>query len=365
VLKNTVAEANTAFGAMALQNVVGQYVDFGVGNEGFFNSAFGYKALQTSSDLQGNTALGSNTGGVSFGNPVFTFNTVLGSDALKGYTVTGTTNIGNNVAVGYKALINGRTPSNNTAVGVEAMLNCISCSNNVAIGYLALTASATGVQNVGIGSSASAALTSGALNTSAGTGSLGGVTTGSFNTAIGFLAYPTGNFSNSIVIGYFRNVSADNQVRFGNTSVTSIGGQVAWTALSDGRAKSDVREDVPGLELIKKLEPVTYHVDRNWVEKMEQMDEVKNAFHLPATQADKVRHTGLKAQMLKKAIAETGLESDIVDAPENEDGVYGVRYELLVVPLVKTIQEQQQKIAVVQKMIQEMQQQLQLFKSIQ
>jgi hypothetical protein len=69
--------------------------------------------------------------------------------------------------------------------------------------------------------------------------------------------------------------------------------------------------------------------------------------------------------MLKNSIAETGLENNIVDAPESEDGVYGVRYELLVVPLVKTIQEQQQKIAVVQKLIQEMQQQLQLYKSIQ
>jgi hypothetical protein len=41
--------------------------------------------------------------------------------------------------------------------------------------------------------------------------------------------------------------------------MTSIGGQVNFTALSDERIKERVTEDVIGLPFIMKLRPVTYY----------------------------------------------------------------------------------------------------------
>ncbi len=354
VLKNTVAEGNTAFGSSALREVVGEFVNIGVGNGGFFNTGLGYRALQYGTDIQRNTIVGFEAGGTAYTGNIAGFNTAIGSEALKGNNSgSSTVNMSANVALGYKTMGNARLSGNNTAVGMEALLACGSCSNNVAIGFKAMTELVNGNQNTAVGASAAAALASGGLNTAAGTGSLGGVTTGSFNTAIGFLAYPVGNYSNSVVIGFLRNVNSDNQVRFGNTSVTSIGGQVAWTALSDGRAKSDIREDVPGLALLQQLNPVTYHLNRVEIEKYTHLDALRAQYHLPAVGPDLQRHTGLEAQKLDEALRKYGENCNLVDVPQNKDGLYGIRYELMVVPLVKTIQEQQAMIKTLETQIAE------------
>ena len=48
----------------------------------------------------------------------------------------------------------------------------------------------------------------------------------------------------------------------GNANVNSIGGQVGWTTLSDGRFKKNIRNDeVKGLDFIIGLQPVTYNYD--------------------------------------------------------------------------------------------------------
>ena len=66
------------------------------------------------------------------------------------------------------------------------------------------------------------------------------------------------NLSNATALGYGATVSASNRVRIGNSSVSRIGGQVAWSTLSDGRIKENVQEAVPGLSFIAELRPVTY-----------------------------------------------------------------------------------------------------------
>ena len=48
---------------------------------------------------------------------------------------------------------------------------------------------------------------------------------------------------------------------FGNAATSTIGGSVNWTATSDGRFKSNVEENVVGLDFINKLRPVTYQMD--------------------------------------------------------------------------------------------------------
>jgi len=53
----------------------------------------------------------------------------------------------------------------------------------------------------------------------------------------------------------------------GNSSVSSIGGQVDWSTLSDGRFKKDVKEIESGLDFILSLRPATYTVDKQAINK--------------------------------------------------------------------------------------------------
>lgn len=69
-------------------------------------------------------------------------------------------------------------------------------------------------------------------------------TTGSGNIAIGYLANTsTSNLTNSTIIGYNGVVDANDKVRIGNSSITSNGGQVSWTAYSDSRIKENIQEN--------------------------------------------------------------------------------------------------------------------------
>ena len=110
--------------------------------------------------------------------------------------------------------------------------------------------------------------TTGANNTAHGSKALYFITTGGNNTALGSNAGPfTPDLSNTSAVGYLAVPTASNQVRIGNAAVTSIGGQVEWTAFSDGRFKKDIKEDVSGLDFIKHLRPVSYVVDKTEVNK--------------------------------------------------------------------------------------------------
>jgi hypothetical protein len=81
-------------------------------------------------------------------------------------------------------------------------------------------------------------------------------TTGNHNTAVGYNAdVNAGNLSNATTLGYNALNTASNQVRIGNSSVTSIGGYANWSNISDGRYKKNIKENVPGIAFIKALKP--------------------------------------------------------------------------------------------------------------
>ena len=74
---------------------------------------------------------------------------------------------------------------------------------------------------------------------------------GSSNTIIGYGADVSGGtYTNATVIGNLAVVGASNHVHIGNSSVTSIGGQVGWSTLSDARIKNNIHQNVPGLAFI-------------------------------------------------------------------------------------------------------------------
>ena len=185
----------------------------------------------------------------------------------------------------------------------------------------------------------------------------GSSTKSSYNTYVGayagayvkgaqntFIGYHGAGFVDSVVnsssLGYYALISASHQVRIGDYRVTSIGGFQAWTNLSDGRFKKDIQENVPGLTFINKLRPITY----TW--KKRELDKYMNARFKtgggearPSVEDDNTVATGFVAQEVEAAAKELKYEFDGVDAPKNENDLYGLRYSEFVVPLVKAVQE--------------------------
>ena len=200
---------------------------------------------------------------------------------------------------------------------------------NVFVGYNAGTANTTGYDNTAIGYKAMEAVTS-----------------GHWNTAIGHYAFQTGNYSNSTALGDAVAITANSQVRIGH-NVSSIGGPQNWTNISDGRFKFDVSENVPGIDFIKKLRPVTYHLDvkkldeYTGISKEYRNDSITQTAELEATQQ---LRTGFIAQEVEEAAQSLGFEFSGVDKPKNKNDYYGLRYAEFVVPLVKAVQEQQKMI---------------------
>ena len=93
----------------------------------------------------------------------------------------------------------------------------------------------------------------GSQNTAIGLESLDNNTTGSENTAIGSLAdVSAGNLVNATAIGFDAIVNASNKVRLGNTSVTVIEGQVAYTFTSD-KTKKENFKSVDGEDVLRKI----------------------------------------------------------------------------------------------------------------
>src|SRR5205085_6274713 len=64
-----------------------------------------------------------------------------------------------------------------------------------------------------------------------------------------------------------------------------------------------------------------------------------------------VRYTGFVAQEVEQAAKKLGYDFSGVDVPKEKDGLYGLRYEELVVPLVKAVQEQQKRIRALKELV--------------
>ena len=335
---NTIGYDNTANGFNALysntdgwENTANGSIALYSNTFGYDNTANGYEALYSNTNGDGNTANGH---GALYSNTTGWDNTAIGKYALHSNTSS------SNTATGAYAL-RYNAGSYNTASGVSALLYNTTGSRNSANGYRALRSNTTGT-----------------WNTANGYYSLFSNSTGNDNTAIGNSANSIGTaYDNSTGLGYNADNTASNSVLVGNSSVTSIGGQVAWTTLSDKRFKTDVRKDeVKGLEFITALEPVTYNYDidaqaawkeQNYGEK--NTDQWEGKYDI-----EQIRFSGFIAQDVEKLARSIGYEFSGVDAPKNDKDVYGLRYAEFVVPLVKGMQEQQEQIEQQQNEIQEL-----------
>lgn len=347
---NTKSFQNTAIGSKALfSNTTGQY-----------NTANGTEALFSNTTGEGNTgngtqALFSNTtgnyntanGAVALANTTGSDNTANGAGAL-GFNTTGSSNTAN----GFQALLNNTTGNNNTANGDSALYSNITGFSNVAIGTKALAKNTISSNLVAVGDSALFNNT-GIQNTAVGSKTLFSNTTGSNNTAIGNAAgVSSGSLTNATAIGNGAIVNASNKVRIGNTTVTVIEGQVAYSFPSDARFKYNIQSNVPGMEFIKKLTPVTYYFDEQKLDDYTKTGIINNSNIKPALYNEaKQLHTGFLAQDVEKIANELGYKFDGVHAPANDKDHYSLAYSQFIMPLVKSVQELSQIIEVQTKRI--------------
>jgi hypothetical protein len=174
--------------------------------------------------------------------------------------------------------------------------------------------------------------------------------TGNNNTLLGGNSYMlVSGLTNATALGYDAKINASDKLRLGNTTVSVIEGQVAYSFPSDGRFKDEVKENVPGLDFITRLRPVTYLFNtRKFDEHITQnLDAETRKTYLERQDyalANAKMHTGFIAQEVEQAAKDLNYDFDGVNAPQNDVDNYSVAYSQFVVPLVKAVQEQQSMI---------------------
>jgi hypothetical protein len=331
----------------------------GTGTTGTSNIAIGNRALfsgTTASNLVaiGDSALYNNTTGFR--------NTAVGSKALYA-TTTGN----RNTATGFQSLMANTTGSYNTGTAYFSLSTNTTGSFNTATGVSALFANTTGNDNTGMGVNALTLNSTGSSNTAVGRAALGSNTTGNSNTAIGNGAdVSTGGLTNAMAIGANAIVNASNTVQVGNNAVTNVyfgnGTATLHGSLatpSDKRFKYNVRNNVPGLDFITKLQPVTYYFDNQKLDEYAMTGVVNNNMVRPTSYTGETQvHTGFLAQDVERIAKELGYDFDGVKAPKTEKDFYKVSYSQFIMPLVKSVQEQQQIIENQTKKIDTQQQQI-------
>src|SRR5665213_265544 len=322
---NTTGGNNMANGANSLRlNTTGSY-----------NVANGYGALYSNTTGTYNMANGSNA---LYYNTTGSYNIATGANAL----IKNTTGI-YNIATGYSALYNNTTGNYNLATGYSALYNNTTGIQNTADGYQSLYSNSVGSNLTAVGYRSLYSNTTGTNNTAIGLNALLSNITGSNNTALGYGAdVATGALTNATAIGNGAIVNASNTIQLGNSSITNIDAQVTgFTSLSDRRFKKNIKEDVPGLEFIKLLRPVTYnydikgfntHIKGNTPPSSQLpgtdavMSEALSKTEAPqpteadrvgVAQKEKIEYTGLVAQEVEKAANKVGYDFSGLHKPQN------------------------------------------------
>ncbi|MCB0480971.1 MAG: tail fiber domain-containing protein [Flavobacteriales bacterium] len=327
----------------------------GKGNTGGIkNTAIGKEAMLNTTTGSSNTAVGS---GAMNNNTVGYYNVAIGRNSLYSNVISYS-----NIAIGFNALHDHITNGGNIAIGEQTLEHNISGSKNVAIGFKSLDTNSTGTENVAIGGESMKDNLTGSENVAIGFRA-GYSSMGDKNIFIGNYARADSgtSYSNSISIGYYSKNTASNQVRIGNSMSTSIGGQVGWTTISDGRYKENLKNDVAGLDFILELEPVTYNLNTEMLyEGLQGKDDDElSEFEVTSRNAKgKIVQSGFVAQDVERAAKKVGYDFSGVDAPKSKNDIYGLRYAEFVVPLVKGMQEQQELIQKQQKLIEALSQRL-------
>lgn len=298
----------------------------------------------------------------------------------------------NNIFLGHDSGERNRMGYNNFFAGNSAGDSNIDGYNNVFIGNLAGDANTQGKNNVYIGAEAGSEGFFGQGNVKIGKNSGKGATS-NFNVIIGESAGETygnvptsvligykagdveltttgglqsygnmaiGGFStfssdqeenskiNSVVLGYQAIVNASNKIRLGNTNITIVESQVGMWETSDQRFKYEIEDNIPGLDFITRLRPVSYKFDTEEFDLhlMQGMDESKKAERTAGvdySESKNMIRTGFLAQEVEQVCSELNYNFGgvHVPSPDNPTDNYSLSYSKFVVPLVQAVKEQQ------------------------
>lgn len=317
---NTVSNNNTALGSYALNNkndVSGE------------NTAVGYLAGYETTSGYHNTFVGM---GAGYENTTGTDNIALGMYALYGNTVSA-----NSIAIGNDALYTSDAGAGNTgniAIGRSTMSALTTGTLNTAIGDSVLTGVTDANYSTGVGRLSLSGLRNGSSNTALGANSGIKITSGDNNTFIGYQAGDNASqltvVSNSMALGYLSYTTADNHVRIGNSSVTQIGGETAWTTISDVKTKFDIEEDYLGLAFIVDLSPKKYKKYR----KVKKDDKIV----IEETPGNE-KTTGLVAQDVKAVMDAQGVSFSGWVPADTPDGEQALTYSAFIMPLINAVKE--------------------------
>jgi trimeric autotransporter adhesin len=287
-------------------------------------------------------------------------NTVaVGYNALHNNTIGG-----DNTGIGVQALYLNTTGGGNSAVGYYALYSNTSGSGNVANGLTALYFDSSGSYNTANGQEALYSNRSGSYNTASGEAALNSNTTGNDNIGVGFAAAEhdsTGNqitavgyeadvsadgYTNATVIGAGALVSGSNTIQLGNTSVTTIEGEVPYTHPSDARFKYNIKPSTLGLDFIKQLKPVVYNFDTKKFDEylMQNIPDSAKEERMKGrdyTASSNIVRTGFLAQDVETICKKNGYYFDGLHVPDpsNKTDHYSLAYSQFVMPLVNAVQE--------------------------
>lgn len=374
IRENINGDSNVAIGCYAMQN----------NSEGSKNVAVGYESLYyaggtsvSSTDVVNEcTAIGYE----ALFNNQKDFNTAIGCQALKS-NKTGE----NNTASGYQALMNNITGNWNTASGWKSLFLNKSGDYNTGLGTASLHINSDGDSNTGIGYTAlfynktakhNTGIGHGALfysesvqtawanakttpqpipnnNTAVGYMALFHNRIGSNNTAVGYNSGPTEYSSknkayvldNTTCLGNGAVVHATNTIQIGNSSVALISGQVEWSTSSDKRIKNNIQDSNLGLDFITKLRPVKYNMV-NPCDYPEELLECCFTCENPEPRPDdNVRvYDGLIAQEVESVLSTLNKTWSGHNICSGEGKKQSISYSTLTVPLIKSVQELNDKI---------------------
>jgi len=314
------------------------------------NTDLVFKVNSTPSGRINNSANNTNFGYYSNPNNNGTYDTALGAMALQNVNTASTQN--QNTGIGVGAL-SATTQQNETGVGFHAGYSTTGGYWSTYIGSDAAENETLGYNSVIVGKSAfcngtsSSTLYSGLL-------AIGGsafLSTTTYNaegiTGIGYSVNSNTTVidgGNQTIIGTNISFSGSiiNFVQLGNTSTSSIGGQVDWTNRSDKRIKENIREDVPGLAFIEKLKPISYTFNLGKQDAITGNKAGKDPSSIESRKLAGAKiHTGFAAQDVEEVLDSLGYDFDGLVKPQNGKDLYSLSYGLFTVPLVKAVQEQQ------------------------
>jgi hypothetical protein len=325
------------------------------------------------------TAIGHNAGAALTNN---LYTTIVGAEAGSQYAKSSNNYFGyaagrnmdsaGNCGFGFLAVRGdgaGASGTGNCGFGNETLAALTSGSVNTAIGSYAGDAITTGTWNTVVGAYAGGNITSGGANTFVGFNAGVGVTTSSTNTALGDTAYQTGNYSNSICLGYSSSVSGSDQGKIGNGNVDVYA--KSFNNTSDVRDKADIQNTNLGLSFIMQLQPRMFRWDMrefyqtkppvepkrsdyetdeayqaalnqwrlDW-DSWEEANKLANITHDGSKKRNRF-HQGLIAQEVKQTIDAMGVDfGGFRDSTVNGgDAQMGLEYTQFIAPLIKAIQE--------------------------